>query len=106
MFYLKNIFIFSIENGQLREPALCQLYRHTAHIVPRFPSLVMSGGEAFNEGQLWEADTIGIGRCCAKIQNTIAFTSKQRSEAKVPLACGAVLHQSVIATPPAIVRLD
>jgi len=24
---LKNILIFSIENGQLREPALCQLYR-------------------------------------------------------------------------------
>jgi len=29
-FYLKKIYLyFSIENGQPREPALCQLYRHS-----------------------------------------------------------------------------
>ena len=53
--YLKKyIYIFGIGNGQLREPALCQLYRHT--FVPYFSlakKLLYAGGGCVPLAPLW-----------------------------------------------------
>ena len=53
-FYSKNILIFSIGSGQPREPALCQLYRHTFvpyYIDKLFSSVLFIFRQFF--GSMW-----------------------------------------------------